>query len=136
MLVFYAIPSSTVSNRRGFYETDYIGDTPDQMPKFEEPEPQTVKCGMTTGFGLKKQTGYAIAYGYEPVSLCPSPIKLYEIADVAGITISMKENHIIFDEAYATETQRLQGAFDLHDQACLLWQEAKQKYQADMSKFR
>lgn len=48
----------------------------------------------------------------------------------------MKENHIRFDKAYATERQRLQAAFDLHDQASLLWQEAKEKYQADTSKWR
>lgn len=74
-----------------FTSTNYFGDTPEPMPKFSAPDPQTVKVGMTTDFGLVHEERYSIAYGFEPVYLRTSTTKLYEVADVGGKT--RKQEH-------------------------------------------
>ncbi|RHZ59455.1 uncharacterized protein CDV56_108105 [Aspergillus thermomutatus] len=117
-----------------FDKTNYVGDTPEPMPKLKEPTIPTTKVGMTTNFGLIDDDGVPIAYGFEPASLRTSMTKIYEIADVRGGTLTLK--HVRLDPEYATERQRLLCALSMYDQLYRLWEETMEQYKADMCKWR
>ncbi|GFG01042.1 hypothetical protein IFM53868_10923 [Aspergillus udagawae] len=119
-----------------FKTTDYIGDTPDAMPRFTEPAIPPVKVGMTTNFGvIHEGKDTTIAFGFEPASLrITLANKMYDITDVRGG--ALREEHVRFDKEYATERQRMKCALDMYIQLQIEWEEALSDYRSDMAKWR